>query len=56
MVKRTKSSEHAAVRTYREKIASIQDGVGQTISELDKSLDDYLKEFSIPPPPNENGR
>ena len=50
--RRTKSDEYKAVRIYREKIASIQDGVAQTISELDKSLGDYLKEFSIPPPPN----
>ena len=55
MQRRTKSGEHAAVRVYREKIASIQDGVAQTISELDKSLSDYLKEISIRPPPNGEG-
>ena len=55
MVKRTKSSEHAAVRIYREKLASIQDGVAQSISELDKNLSEYLEEITIRPPPNREG-
>lgn len=52
MERRTKSGEHSAVRVYREKLASIQDGVAQTISDLDKDLTEYLKELSIRPPPH----
>lgn len=55
--RRTKSDEYKAVRVYRNKIASIQNGVALTISELDKKLDQYLKDPAFSgtsvTPPNE---
>ena len=48
--RRTKSDQFKAVRVYREKLDSITNGVAKAISDLDKDLDAYLKEVTIPPP------
>ena len=42
--RRTKSDQHKAVRVYHDQLVSIQNGVGKAISELDKELDEYLKD------------
>ena len=42
--KRTKSDQHKAVRVYHRQISKIQNGVAKEISELDRKLDEYLKD------------
>ena len=53
--RRTKSDQHKAVRVYHSQLSSIQNGVGKAISDLDRALDEYLKDVSasISPPRNE---
>ena len=53
--RRTKSDQHKAVRVYHKRLTSIENGVGKAISELDRQLDEYLKDVStsISPPRNE---
>lgn len=50
--RRTKSGQHPAVLKYRQKMASIQDGISRDFSELDKKLEKYLYDsgLSVPPP------
>jgi hypothetical protein len=45
------SGEHPAVQSYRGKLQSIEDGVGETARALDEELEAYLKHVSTPPPP-----
>ena len=46
MERRTKSSDqNKAVRVYHSQIESIRNGVAKDISNLDKELEEYLKDI-----------
>lgn len=49
MERRTKSDQYQAVRVYRSQIESIQNGVAKDMSNLDKELEEYLKNVSLNP-------
>ena len=44
MERRTKSDQFKAVRAYHSQIESIRKGVATDISNLDKELEEYLKD------------
>ena len=46
----TKSGLHPAVSVYRDKLESIVDGTAEDLAELDRKLNRYIKESSVPPP------
>lgn len=45
------SGEHPAVRAYRAKLDSVDEGVTAATSELDKQLQQFLKDLKTPVPP-----
>ncbi len=45
----TKSGMHPAVSVYRDKLESIVDGTAEDLAELDRKLNQYLKESERPP-------
>ena len=51
---RTKSGTHPAVGKYRDKLDSIVDGEGEDLEALNRRLSKYLKESTLPPPPEED--
>lgn len=44
------SGEHPAVKAYRAKLISVEDGTGGACASLDKALADYLNELKTPVP------
>lgn len=46
----TKSGEHSAVSTYRDKLESIVDGEAEDLDALNRRLSQFLKESTMPPP------
>jgi hypothetical protein len=47
---RTKSGRHTAVAAYRDKLESIVDGEAEELDALNRKLEAYIKESSVPPP------
>jgi hypothetical protein len=48
--KRTGSGEHPVVQTFRQKLASVDESTGAALSELDRSLEEFLHEVKTPQP------
>lgn len=49
LVTRYPSGQHPAVKTYRDKLQSITDGVGDTARRFDEELAEYLRTIAPPP-------
>jgi hypothetical protein len=47
---RTKSGQHPAVGKYRDKLDSIVDGEAEELDVLNRRLEDFIKESTMPPP------
>lgn len=49
--KTTTSGQHPAVREYRRKLESIDEGAANATTELDRKLDEFLTKLKTPIPP-----